>query len=112
MRETFRRWLGIDPAINAADLYQKLLQAAPTGFPVPGIRMAFMGILTLDKLAAYDSLRNQQTALKQVIVSMPMMELANKIAEKVNEIRTQAAAVHPPPAEVSAEGSLAAVPLV
>ncbi len=73
--------------------------------------MAFMGRLSLSKLAAYNSLRNQQTALKQHIVDMPMVELANKIAEKVNDIRTQAAAVHPPPAEVSAEGALAAVPL-
>ena len=112
MRDTWRRWHAIDPAVNAADMYQQMVQAAPGDFPILGLRMAFMGLLSLDKLAAYNSLRNQQTALKQHIVDMLMVELANMIAEKVNDLRTQAAAVHPPPAEVSAEGALAAVPLV
>jgi hypothetical protein len=112
MRDTWRRWHAIDPAVNAADMYQQLFQAAPREYPEKGIRMAFMGLLSSDKLAAYNALRNQQTALNQDIVNMPLVELAHKIAEKVNDMRAQAAAVHPPPAEGSAERALAAVPLV
>ena len=87
-REAWQQIREIPAEVNAADRLQRIQRFLPASENKEFLaRFMFMGQLSAEELAAYNATRNQMRASSKDIETISLAELANHVAEKVQDAR-------------------------